>query len=120
MQYFLDGISKGFRISVTTPVQALQSTTRNLQAALLHPEVVDNHLQTEPTLQRISGPFQQTTYLVIHISHSGVIPKNHQPDKWHWIIDLLHPAGHSVNAHILKQLCSLLYITVDDAIQAIV
>ena len=49
-----------------------------------------------------------------------VIPKNHQPDKWRLIVDLSHPAGHSVNDNIPKALCSLSYITVDDAIQAIV
>ena len=101
-------------------MQALQSTNKNLQAALLHPQVVDDYLQSELALQRISGPFQQTQCPVVQISRFGVIPKNHQPNKWRLIIDLSHPAGHSVNDNIPKALCSLTYITVDDAIQAIV
>ena len=118
--YFIDGISNGFRIGISTPVQVLQSARKNLQAALLHPQVVDEYLQSELILQRISGPFQQTQCPVVQISRFGVIPKNHQPDKWRLIVDLSHPAGHSVNDNILKALCSLSYITVDDAIQAIV
>ena len=57
VQYFIDGISNGFRIGISTPVQALQSANKNLQTALLQPQVVDQYLQSELTLQRISGPF---------------------------------------------------------------
>ena len=55
----------------------------------------------------------------MHISRFGVIPKTHQPNKWRLIIDLSHPQGHSVNDNIPKMLCSLSYITVDDAIEKI-
>ena len=120
VQYFIDGISNGFRIGISTPVQALQSANKNLQTALLQPQVVDQYLQSELTSQRISGPFQQTQCPAVQISRFGVIPKNHQPNKWRLIVDLSHPAGHSVNDNIPKALCSLTYITVDDAIQAIV
>ena len=52
----------------------------------------------------------------IHISIFGVIPKRHQINKW---LDLSFPKGKSVNDGILKDLCSLDYITIDDAIQHI-
>ena len=55
----------------------------------------------------------------MHISRFGVIPKSHQPNKWRLIIDLSHPQGHSVNDNIPKTLCSLSYITVDNAIEKI-
>ena len=42
----------------------------------------------------------------IHYSRFGVIPKNHQPDKWRLIIDLSHPKNYSVNDGIPKDLCS--------------
>ena len=54
-----------------------------------------------------------------HISRFGVIPKCHTPKKWRLIIDLSHPAGHSVNDGIPKSLCSLSYVTVDTAIRHI-
>ena len=49
----------------------------------------------------------------------GVIPKNHQLNKWHLIVDLSHPVGHSINDVITKDLCSLTYITVDSAVRRI-
>jgi len=48
-----------------------------------------------------------------------VIPKS-QPEKWRIIIDLSHPKGHSVNDSISKPLCSLKYVTIDEAIKGIV
>ena len=56
----------------------------------------------------------------VHISRFGVIPKNRQPGKWHLIIDLSHPRGHSVNDGIPSPLCSLSYISVDDAVRNII
>jgi hypothetical protein len=48
-----------------------------------------------------------------------VIPKSHQPDKWRLIVDLSHPKGKSVNDGIPKHLCSMSYITTDNAISRI-
>ena len=36
--------------------------------------------------------------------------------QWRLIIDLSHPAGHSVNDGIPKNLCSLSYVMLDTAI----
>ena len=41
VQFFLERIPNGFRIGLTTPTQPLQPAQQNLQAALLHPQVVD-------------------------------------------------------------------------------
>ena len=49
----------------------------------------------------------------------GVIPKNLQPGKCRLIVDLSHPKGKSVNDGIPKHLCSLKYITLEDAVQQI-
>jgi len=57
VKYFLERIFKGFRIGLVTPIYPHRSAQKNLQAALLRPEVVDKYLQTELTLNRISGPF---------------------------------------------------------------
>ena len=46
-------------------------------------------------------------------------PKNHQANKWCLLVDLSHPGGHSVNDGISSHLCSLSYITGDDAIHQI-
>ena len=101
-------------------METLRPTQKNLQGALLHPQVVDEYLQTELSLHRISGPFPQTSFPAIQIGRFGVIPKRHQVNKWWLIVDLSYPAGHSVNDNIPKPLYSLSYITVDDATHAIV
>ena len=80
---------------------------------------VDDYLQNEITADRVVGPFPAKSLPEVHISRFGVIPKNHHPDKWGLIEDLSYPSGHSVNDSIPKDLCSLNYITIDDAVNHI-
>ena len=56
----------------------------------------------------------------LHVSRFRVIPKRHQTNKWRLIVNLSHPADHSINHFIPKSLCGLSYITVDDAISTII
>ena len=99
----------------STPVPSKKS----MSSALAHPSVVDNYLQAELNHNRIAGPFPLSQCQEVHISRFGVIPKGHNSNKWGLIVDLSHPSGCSVNDHIPKSLCSLSYITVDDAVQNI-
>ena len=78
--------------------------------------MVDEYITEEITQHRVIGPLPKATVPMAHISRFGVIPKRHTPNKWRLIIDLSHPAGHSVNDGIPKSLCSLSYVTVDTAI----
>ena len=118
-QFFITGISHGFRIGFKKPPKPLKSAKRNLECALHHPDIVTQYLADEIAQHRIAGPFKRHVIPEAHISRFGVIPKNHQPDKWRLIIDLSHPAGRSINDGISKKLCSLTYITIDSAIQYI-
>ena len=45
----------------------------------------------------------------------GIIPKPHHPGKFHLIMDLSAPHRNSMNDGIHPQLCSLEYVTVDQA-----
>ena len=65
------------------------------------------------------GPFPPRAVPHVHISRFGVIPKS-QSGKWRLIVDLSHPKGHSVNDGISKPLCSLKYVTIDEAIKGII
>ena len=53
------------------------------------------------------------------MSRFGVIPKHNQMDSWRLIVDLSHPPGFSINDGIPKDLCSLHYVTSNDAINQI-
>ena len=55
-QFLLAGISNGFKIGFNSSVN-LKSAKTNLHSAILHPEVVDEYIQNELSLGRISGPY---------------------------------------------------------------
>ena len=97
----------------------IQPATKNLQCAYDHPQVVEDYLHSEVTTSKVAGPFYQAAVSGIHISRFGVIPKGHQPDKWRLIVDLLHPKHHSINDGVPGSLCSIRYITIEDAVQKI-
>jgi len=52
VQFFLQGITKGFRIGYKGQREKLKTSKNNLQSAILHPQVVDEHIYTELAAQR--------------------------------------------------------------------
>ena len=116
-QFFLEGIQTGFRIGVVGGESKFKSAKKNLQSALEHPQVVQEYLSAEIQEHRLAGPFPKSLIPSAHISPFGVIPKSHQPDKWRLIVNLSHPNNYNVNDAIPKELCSISYVTIDDAIQ---
>jgi len=80
---------------------------------------VDEYIHTELAAQQVAGPYTLDECQFVKISRFGVIPKNHQANKWRLIVDLSYPRDHSVNDNIPSHLCSLSYITVDEAIHQI-
>ena len=119
VEFFITGLTEGFRIGFKEQSKPLRSAKRNLSCALQHPDTVLNYLTEEITLGRVAGPFPTSLVPQAQVSRFGVIPKNHQPNKWRLIVDLSHPINGSVNGGIPKALCSLKYITVDSAIEHI-
>ena len=90
-----------------------------MQTAKQNAEVVEERLQAEVSLKRVIVPVRIDQYPLVQISRFGVILKNHQPSKWRMIVDLSHPKGNSVNDGISTDLRTLMYASVDDAIQTI-
>ena len=119
IQFILDGICQGFRIGFTRPQSSLKSARNNLEGAQQHPDVVSDYLHSEVVMGRVVGPFSPRAIPHVHISRFGVIPKGHM-GKWRLIVDLSHPKDHSINDGISKPLCSLKYVTIDDAIKEII
>ncbi len=54
---------------------------------------------------------------MVHTSRFGVIPKN--AGGWRLILDLSSPEGASVNDGIAEDLCSLSYVSIEDAAREI-
>jgi len=99
----------------------LRSAKQNLSYALQHPDTVQNYtvqnyLTKEIACGHVAGLFPSSLVPQAQVSWFGVIPKNHQPNKWRLIVNLI---DGSVNGVIPKALCSLKYITVDSAIECI-
>ena len=117
VQFFLQSLSTGFRIGFSG--SKLQSTKKNLQSTVAQPKVVEDYIHHELALRRMSGSYPSSRCRDVHINRFGVIPKNHQPDKWRLITDLSYPPGGSVNDGISPALCSLSYVTIDHAILSI-
>ncbi len=118
-QFFLQGITAGFRLGFDYTQLDLKSAKRNLQSTYDHPEVVERYIHKEVLEHRVAGPFPPWLAPNMQVNRFGVIPKSHQPNKWRLIVDLSFPRGRSVNDSVPKDLCSMTYVTVDEAIQAI-
>ena len=91
----------------------LKPVQRNLKSAYDRPEIISAYIQHEVDLKRMA-PLPATASL--HVSPFGAIPKKNKPDKWRLIVDLSSPEGHSVNDAIRRDLCSVLYTSVDKAV----
>lgn len=117
--YVVDGIRDGFRTGFIPESVSLTSTRRNMKSALEHADVIDAYLANEVSKTRVAGPFAASPVPSLQCSPFGVIPKKGQPGKWHLILDLSSPAGHSVNDGVPRDQFSLRYISVDDAISVL-
>ena len=80
--------------------------------------VVSEYLAKECAESRVLGPFDKHTLPQLHVSRLGMVPK-HSPGQWGLIVDLSSPEGHSINDGIRKDLCSLSYISVTKAAEAV-
>ena len=91
--YVISGIQEGFRVGFEASLVSLKPTSSNMRTSSEHPSVIDLYLQSEVSSHRVAGPFPASPFPSLHISHFGVIPKSHQPRKWHLILDLYFAGG---------------------------
>ena len=83
-----------------------------------HPDLIRNYLASKCALGRVVGPLPTEQFWQVHTSRFGLIPKMF-PGEWRLIVDHSSPEGASVNDGVSEHLCSLRYVTVEDAIQEI-
>ena len=82
------------------------------------PQAIRVYLAEECAKGRVLGPFPMGTMHGAHISRFGLIPKK-SPGEWRLIVDLSSPEGFSVNDGVYSHLCSLNYVSVDDALREV-
>ena len=88
---------------------------RNMHSAYDHPEVINSHLAKEAG----HNFHLATTFSSLRLSPFGIIPKCSQQNKWHLIIDLSLPEGHTVNDSFNPMHYSIKYGSVDNAVNNI-
>ena len=113
-------IQDGFRIGARE-LSGRQSSKRNLQSAYEHPQIIRDYLAREERLGRIRrlSPQDLSTLPLIQVNPFGVILKRHRPNKWRLIVDLSSPTGKSINDGIDRDLCSIAYTSIDNAVSFI-
>ena len=121
VRYLVDGMRHGFRVGYKRGVAPLVGARRNMLSADANPAVVEDYLGKEVRLGRVVViTAEEAAGAGVHISRFGVIPKSSQPGKWRLIVDLSDPVGSSVNDGISRELCSLSYVSIDDAARMVV
>lgn len=116
-QQLLTGFSDGFHIHFQGKFQS-SFHPKNLSSAFEHPEVIDDKLKKEISAGRIVGSFERPPFADYMISPIGVVPKK-AAGQFRMIQHLSYPHGKSVNEGIPKEMCSVHYATVDDAVHLI-
>ena len=64
------------------------------------------------------GPLPPSLAATVHLSPLELVPKPHS-DKWRLIVNLSSPEGYSVNDGICPDLTSVVYASVDNAVEII-
>ena len=117
VDYVLSGIREGFHIGFNYPSSFCHTAQCNMFSSREHPAIVSQYLASECHIKQMHGPFLSPSN--IHTRPIGIIPKKHRVGKWRLIVDLSSPKGSSVNDGIDPSLCSMSYVSVQDAIEEI-
>ena len=114
--YLIHGFIHGFSIRYFGSLLAIQSP--NLKSAMDNPTSVNDKLSKELTAGRIVGPFDTPPFETFRVSPLGIVPKK-LPGEFRLIHHLSYPEGLSVNDGIPKELATVRYATIDDAVRLI-
>ena len=118
-RYIIAGLQEGFRIGFNYKGQkGCRKATSNMVSTMQKPEIIREYLSKECAEGWVLDPLPPELFPCVQISRVGVIPKG-STGKWRLILDLSAPGGFSVNDNIDETLCSLSYISIEDAVQEI-
>ena len=116
--YIRKGFKEGFHIGFREPDLVLTKALKNHPSALSNSKMMNDYITTEVSIGRFVGLLARPLCSLVHTSLIGLVPKSHQVDQWRMIVDLSFPRNHSVNDGIPRDLSSLSYASVDDAMHS--
>ena len=85
-------VDENFQYQLIHGSTILKPTRWNLEDAVSHPQVTEDYLREEARLGRVVEPLPLSMQSDYQISRFGMIPKNHQSNKW---LSLCYPRGHN-------------------------
>ena len=88
-------------------------TSKNLQSATLHPDIIDNELQSECAKGQLARPYNSPPLPNLQCSGVGVVPK--KDGSWRMIMHLSGLHLNSINDGIDKEPYLLHFSTIDNA-----
>ena len=98
-KHLVEHLKFGFPLGFITNTKP-NTTAKNHQSALKHPQAITKYIQTEITHGALAGPFEQPPFTPwFHTSPMMVRDKKDSADK-RVIVDLSWPKGDSVNSNI--------------------
>lgn len=115
-RYLWDGFPLGFRIPVSfTPSSGNPPNQKSVKDM---PEIAKKKIFKEIAAGRVAGPFMEPPFEGLHISPLGIVPKK-APGEFCIIHNLSYPRGTSVNDATPQELCSVTYVSFDQAVKRI-
>ena len=115
--YILKGFREGFSLHFEGPQCATMA--KNTLSTMHYQEKIDEKLEYELKLGRISGPYQKPPFSNFKISPLSVRPKK-EPNKIRLLHNLSYPYdSRAVNFNIPKKFSSVKYQSVLDAIKIV-
>ena len=112
----INGFTQGFKLDFVG--ERKSSFAPNLLFAREFPGVIDSKVASEVALGRIAGPFDTPPVDPLWVSPVGAVPKKIK-GEYRMIQDLSYPEGSSVNDGNPRELSTVHYATVDDAISLV-
>lgn len=107
----LNGFTHGFNLHYSGPRYYREA--KNLKSIYEHPQVAQEKIAKEVSLQRVGGPFNFPPFPSLQISPLGLVPK--KDGDYRLIHHLSYPEFNSINHFIDPSACSVHYASVDDA-----
>lgn len=98
--YIHNGFSAGFRIGFDRKSTKLRSRLKNHPSTQANQAIVSSHIHGDLQSGHLVGPVAEWLQPHVHTSPLGLIPKNHQINKWRLIMDLSSPPKQNVNDDI--------------------
>ena len=112
-QIILNGFVNGFPLNYVGP--CMPSESKNLNSALIRPEITKQKIDKEVAEGRVAGPFPLPPLPNLRISPLGLVEKKSGCD-FRLIHHLSYPKNDSVNDFIDPKLCYVKYASFDEAI----